>query len=224
MDKLKNRNIRFRYKKEIFAVVLCIILCVSLHYICTWECVMKTECRFMAQFENNKSRKVAADIIKECSVFPAAKNENVNREDKVNCYYENGYGDGRSFGGKRKHEGIDIMSSVDKKCLFKIRSVSDGTVEKKGWLKLGGYRLGIRSDSGIYYYYAHLASYADNIKCGDRVKAGQFIGYMGNTGYGDEGTSGKFPVHLYFGIYIKDGTGESSINPFYLLKKLEKCR
>ena len=44
---------------------------------------MKTECRFMAQFENNKSRKVAADIIKECSVFPAAKNENVNREDKV---------------------------------------------------------------------------------------------------------------------------------------------
>ena len=74
--------------------------------------------------------------------------------------------------------------------MFKIRSVSDGTVEKKGWLKLGGYRLGIRSDSGIYYYYAHLASYADNIKCGDRVKAGQFIGYMGNTGYGDEGTSG----------------------------------
>ena len=49
---------------------------------------MKTECRFMAQFENNKSRKVAADIIKECSVFPAAKNENVNREDKVNCYYD----------------------------------------------------------------------------------------------------------------------------------------
>ena len=65
---------------------------------------------------------------------------------------------------------------------------------------------------------------ADNIKCGDRVKAGQFIGYMGNTGYGDEGTSGKFPVHLHFGIYIKDGIGESSINPFYLLKKLEKCR
>ena len=49
---------------------------------------MKTECRFMAQFENNKSRKVAADIIKECSVFPAAKNENVNREDKLNCYLE----------------------------------------------------------------------------------------------------------------------------------------
>ena len=56
------------------------------------------------------------------------------------------------------------------------------------------------------------------------MKAGQFIGYMGNTGYGDEGTSGKFPVHLHFGIYINDGTGESSINPFYLLKKLEKCR
>ena len=172
----------------------------------------------MAQFENNKSRKVAADIIKECSVFPAAKNENVKRVDKVNFYYENGYGDGRSFGGKRKHEGIDIMSSVDKKCLFKIRSVSDGTVEKKGWLKLGGYRLGIRSDSGIYYYYAHLASYADNIKCGDRVKAGQFIGYMGNTGYGPEGTNGMFATHLHLGIYLYPDGKETSYNPYWILR------
>ena len=44
---------------------------------------------------------------------------------------------------------------------------------------------------------------------------------MGNTGYGDEGTRGKFQVHLHFGVYVRDKAGEKSINPYYLLKKLE---
>ena len=53
------------------------------------------------------------------------------------------------------------------------------------------------------------------------IEEGEIIGYMGNTGYGDEGTRGKFPVHLHFGVYVRDKAGEKSINPYYLLKKLE---
>ena len=34
------------------------------------------------------------------------------------------------------------------------------------------------------------------------VQAGEILGFMGNTGYGQEGTSGRFPVHLHLGIYI----------------------
>ena len=80
--------------------------------------------------------------------------------------------------------------------------MTDGVVEKTGWLPLGGYRIGIRTDTGGYFYYAHLASYEKNFYPGEIVKAGDILGYMGNTGYGPAGTKGKFPVHLHLGIYI----------------------
>lgn len=97
------------------------------------------------------------------------------------------------------------------------------TVEKVGWLRLGGYRIGIRSEHGVYFYYAHLAEYAKEFQTGEPVKAGTLLGYMGDTGYSDtEGTTGKFPVHLHFGIYFdgEDG-GEFSVNPYPLLRYLE---
>ena len=61
--------------------------------------------------------------------------------------------------------------------------------------------MGILAPGGAYFYYAHLDSYAD-LKEGDPVKAGDFLGYMGDSGYGEEGTTGKFPVHLHVGIYL----------------------
>ena len=34
-------------------------------------------------------------------------------------------------------------------------------------------------------------------------KPDEILGYMGDTGYGEEGNvTGKFPVHLHLGIYI----------------------
>ena len=58
---------------------------------------------------------------------------------------------------------------------------------------------------------------------GRRVAAGDILGYMGNTGYGSEGTRGKFPVHLHLGIYIEvPFQKELSVNPYWLLKIFEK--
>ena len=66
---------------------------------------------------------------------------------------------------------------------YPVISVTDGVVENMGWLEKGGYRVGIRSNSSGYFYYAHLSSYA-GIKKGDKIKAGTLLGYMGDTGYG----------------------------------------
>ncbi len=45
---------------------------------------------------------------------------------------------------------------------------------------------------------------------------------MGNTGYGTEGTTGCFDVHLHFGIYAKTKNYyELSYNPYCILKYLE---
>lgn len=127
----------------------------------------------------------------------------------------------RNYGGKRGHEGTDLMAGENVRGLYPIISITDGTVVKIGWLEKGGNRIGIWTEAGAYFYYAHLDSYA-NLKVGDQVKAGQLLGFMGDTGYGEAGTKGMFPVHLHLGIYIyPDGT-EMSINPYAILKYAEQ--
>ena len=74
------------------------------------------------------------------------------------------------------------MASVNERGLYPVVSMTDGTVRSKGWLELGGWRLGIETEQGAYFYYAHLDSYAQ-IEEGDAVKAGDLLGYMGDTGY-----------------------------------------
>lgn len=135
--------------------------------------------------------------------------------------YENGWMDPRSYGGKRSHEGTDLMAEKNERGLYQIVSATDGVVEKIGWLPQGGYRIGIHSTHGAYFYYAHLAEYAKDFAIGEEVKAGTILGLMGDSGYGDEGTVGQFPVHLHFGIYLTDKEGkEVSINPYYVLEIL----
>lgn len=130
----------------------------------------------------------------------------------------------RSYGGKRRHEGCDIMAKNNIRGFYPIISITEGVIEKMGWLEQGGYRIGIRSPSGGYFYYAHLASYADGLEEGDTILAGQLLGFMGDSGYGKEGTVGQFDVHLHLGIYVETDAGELSVNPYSVLKLLEKYR
>jgi peptidoglycan LD-endopeptidase LytH len=130
----------------------------------------------------------------------------------------------RTYGGNRKHEGTDLMASNNLRGFFPVISMTDGIVENKGWLEQGGYRIGIRSAAGGYFYYAHLYSYAPELKQGDEVIAGQLLGFMGDSGYGSEGTIGQFDVHLHLGIYVNTVDGEMSVNPYMVLKYLEKNR
>ncbi len=128
----------------------------------------------------------------------------------------------RNYGGTRGHEGTDIMAEKNIRGYYPVVSMTDGYVTHKGWLEQGGYRLGITAPGGAYFYYAHLDSYAE-IEEGDFVKAGDLIGFMGDTGYSKkEGTTGMFPVHLHVGIYLICDGEEISVNPYQPLKYLEK--
>ena len=161
-----------------------------------------------------------AAILKDLICFPVPK---VVQGD-ADVAYADSWGQPRTYGGDRKHEGTDLMASNNLRGYFPIISITDGTVEKMGWLEQGGYRIGIRSVSGGYFYYAHLASYAPELKQGDAVIAGQLLGFMGDSGYGKEGTIGQFDVHLHLGVYVNSPSGEMSVNPFRILKILEKNR
>ena len=137
--------------------------------------------------------------------------------------YKNSWMNERTYGGKRGHEGTDVMASRNQPGLYPVLSMTDGKVTSKGWLEKGGWRIGVTAPGGGYFYYAHLDSYA-SLNVGDRVKAGDLLGYMGDSGYGKEGTTGQFPVHLHVGIYLYEGEKEISINPYWILKYLEKYR
>ena len=137
--------------------------------------------------------------------------------------FENSWMIERNYGGNRGHEGTDIMASQNVSGLYPVVSMTDGIVRSKGWLEKGGWRIGVEAPSGAYFYYAHLDSYA-SVNVGDEISAGNLLGFMGDTGYGVEGTKGKFPVHLHVGIYIYPLEKEMSINPYWILRYLEKHR
>ena len=158
------------------------------------------------------------EIFEDLQCFPVVKEADV-----YPISYENTWGAQRSYGGNRTHEGCDLMAVSNERGKYKVCSMTDGTVRQIGWLEQGGWRIGIESDSGVYYYYAHLDSYEKAFEEGERVVAGQILGRMGDSGYGKEpGTKGQFDVHLHVGIYIKDLSGkERAVNPYWYLKQLE---
>ena len=141
------------------------------------------------------------------------------------------FGNKRSFGFARKHLGHDMMGALG----TPIVAVEGGVVEAMGWNRYGGWRIGIRSfDSRRYYYYAHLQKdhpYAEGLKEGDVVQAGDLIGFMGRTGYSDkENVNNIQTVHLHFGMQLifdesqKECLSEIWIDVYDIVRLLNKHR
>ncbi len=132
--------------------------------------------------------------------------------------YRSTWGAARGWGGYRIHEGTDIFAGYG----VPVRSTCYGVVEIKGWNPFGGWRVGIRDLDNIYHYYAHLSGFDKTVKVGEIVKPGQVIGWVGSSGYGKPGTSGKFPPHLHYGVYRDRGLVEWSFDPYPMLRAWEK--
>lgn len=91
-----------------------------------------------------------------------------------------------------RHQGTDIFAALGAPVL----AVAEGTLFSVGWNKIGGWRLWLRDRQGNQFYYAHLAAYAPVTRDGAEVKAGQVIGFNGNSGDA-QGT----PFHVHFEIH-----------------------
>lgn len=184
--------------------------------------------------EQESLYKIYAKIFVDLKVGPIPRGKNKLRlnststkwliDSKISYDYSSAddFGDARTYGSDRKHEGNDLLTEKG----TPIVSMTSGKVTKKGWNELGGERVGITSDSGTYFYYAHMDRYAKDIEVGKDVKAGDVIGYVGDTGYGPEGTRGKIVPHLH--VQIGYTTEESSkynwFNPYDVIKFLDDYR
>jgi murein DD-endopeptidase MepM/ murein hydrolase activator NlpD len=90
------------------------------------------------------------------------------------------------------HHGDDIFAPLG----APILACADGTVFSVGWNDVGGNRLWLRDGQGNEFYYAHLSAYSEVARNGNHVKAGEVVGFVGNTGDA-EGT----PYHLHFEVH-----------------------
>jgi murein DD-endopeptidase MepM/ murein hydrolase activator NlpD len=102
--------------------------------------------------------------------------------------------------GQRLHEGIDIFAPRG----TPVVAATDGWVGNALTNGLGGNVIWVWNPlAGTRTYYAHLGRHEAHP--GQRVMAGEVVGYVGNTGNARGG-----PTHLHFGIYV---VGEGSVDP-----------
>lgn len=169
------------------------------------------------KYTDKKSRELFSlinGIYSEIECFPIDLSDN-----GAEYIYGDSFDARRTYGGERLHKGCDIMDRDNIRGRIKIVNMCDGEIEKLGWNEKGGWRVGVRSKNGNYYYYAHLSEYADGLFEGKDVLAGEILGYMGDSGYSrKEGTTGNFEVHLHMGIEVKK---DEWINPYPFLRLIE---
>lgn len=126
-------------------------------------------------------------------------------------YGEASFGD--TWGAPRattgRHQGADIFAPLG----APILAAADGTLFSVGWNRIGGWRLWLRDRQGNQFYYAHLAGYSSIARNNAEVKAGQVIGFNGNSGDA-QGT----PFHVHFEIHpvglLPLGYEGGAVSPF----------
>ena len=90
------------------------------------------------------------------------------------------------------HHGEDIFGPLG----APILAVANGIVYSVGWNKVGGLRFWLQDLAGNEFYYAHLSAFSPLAVNGAQVRAGDVIGFMGNTGDAEH-----TPYHLHFEIH-----------------------
>ena len=106
--------------------------------------------------------------------------------------YGNTFGAFRGDVAGNWHHGDDIFAPLG----APILACADGLVFSVGWNDVGGNRLWLRDSEGNEFYYAHLSAFTPIARNGMHVKAGEMLGFVGNTGDA-QGT----PTHLHFEVH-----------------------
>lgn len=121
----------------------------------------------------------------------------------------------RTGGGGHVHEAVDILADRH----TPIRAVENGSVARLLENKAGGRTIYQHDPSSRFvYYYAHLQRYADGLREGQAVKAGEIIGYVGTSGNAPPNTP-----HLHFAIFALDANARwwegQPIDPYLVWRR-----
>ena len=124
-------------------------------------------------------------------------------------WFSSGFGWRRSpfTGAKEFHNGLDICSSKG----TPIVAPADGVVYRKGQHRYLGKYIRINHGRGITTTYGHLSGLS--VERGQKVKRGDIIGFMGNTGR-------SVGTHLHYSLKVKT----KYVNPFHYILNTRRNR
>ena len=107
------------------------------------------------------------------------------------------------------HQGTDIFAKKG----TPLYACVNGRIERAHPAEqgLGGITLWVYGDDGNHYYYAHMVRIKEGITDGTRVRSGEVLGWVGNTG-----NARSTPPHLHYEIHKGDG---DAVNPMPILSR-----
>ena len=130
--------------------------------------------------------------------------------------FDNFGGDSKTF-GSGAHQGVDIGASYRQE----VYAVEDGELYRAFDGGSSGLGWGLWSDTDVKYRYYHLDELETGLAVGDRVRRGQLIGYVGDTGNAAPGG-----WHLHFevrpGPHPRYGSAQP-VDPVPLLAIPDTC-
>ena len=107
--------------------------------------------------------------------------------------FKGAFAERRAGAGGHTHEAVDILAPRN----TPVHAIEDGTIAKLFDSRAGGHTIyQFDPTERFAYYYAHLDRYAYGLHDGQRIAAGEVIGYVGTSGNAPAGTP-----HLHFAIF-----------------------
>lgn len=114
--------------------------------------------------------------------------------------------------------GCDIFDRENISGRIPIISMTDGIISQINWNNQKGYNILIKSPNNNFYTYCHLEKFADGLEKNAKIKAGNLLGYMGDTQKKE--TQKSVHLHLCIKTNLKNRFHKEQfyINPYLFLR------
>ena len=158
-----------------------------------------------------RKRRRTRDTKRLAAAEPVAGTEPQSEVFPISGEHDMGQSPTNAFGGGRGHGGQDMFAS----CGTPLVASVSGSVRAKGYHSAAGHYVVLEDEERRSHVYMHMAS-ASPLDQGDRVRAGQPVGAVGETGR----ASG---CHLHFELWTAPGwyRGGEAIDPLPQLRQWE---
>lgn len=104
-----------------------------------------------------------------------------------------------------QHNGVDLTGEGGTDWIV---AVADGTVMNYKYTESRGYYVELKMENGYLTRYLHTKEGTCQVKVGNKVKKGQRLAFIGNTGYYKDAAGKKHRVgtHLHFAVVTSGGS------------------
>lgn len=114
---------------------------------------------------------------------------------------------------RKMHKGVDIADAAG----TPIMASADGVIYRRYRSKSYGLVIYIKHPEGHATRYAHMSGFASGLSNGDKVKQGQTIGYMGNTGI----SAGS---HLHWELRVDATQDSRTLDPLKFVNRGKEAK